>query len=59
VVERSVNPNDAASWTHVAATSKRTYVVQGLAAWRIWFRAAAVGAMAQGAWSDPATCVVT
>ncbi len=58
VVERTANPNDATSWAHIGATTKTRFVAAGQPAGRAWFRVAGVGAQGQGAWSDPATCIV-
>jgi len=59
VVERSANPNDATSWTHVGVGTKRLFVAKNVPSGRVWFRVAAIGAQGQGPWSDPATCIVS
>jgi len=60
IIESTVNPTDPTSWKHVmsTATTKRKAVVTGVPSGRIWFHVAALGTQGQGAWSDPATCIV-
>ncbi len=60
IIEYTLNPTDPTSWKHLmsTATTKRKVVVTGVPSGRIWFHVAALGTQGQGAWSDPATCIV-
>ena len=56
VVERSVDPPTATSWTYETVSSKSSTTVIGLTSGtRYWFRVAAVVAGGQTGWSDPST----
>lgn len=56
VIERSVDPPTATSWTYEATSSKSSATVVGLTSGtRYWFRVAAVLAAGQTGWSDPST----
>ncbi len=56
VMQRSVDPPTATSWQSAGVVTKSKGSVTGLTSGtKYWFRAAAVGAAGQGAWSNPAT----
>jgi hypothetical protein len=56
VIERSVDPPTATSWTHSGVCTRSASTVTGLTSGtRHWFRVAAVNANGQSGWSDPAT----
>jgi len=59
VVESSLDPATAASWTHVGIATSASKVINNLkSGTRYWFRVAAVGAGGQSGWSEHATKVV-
>ena len=56
LIQRSVDPNNAASWAHAGTSTKSSTTIDGLTSGtRYWFRVCAVGALGQSGWSDPAT----
>ena len=56
VIEQSLDPPTATSWTHAAVCSKSSATISGLVSGtRYWFRVAAVTSSGQSGWSDPAT----
>lgn len=56
VIEISLDPPTATSWTHAAVSTKSSVTITGLTSGtRYWFRVAAVTSSGQSAWSDPAT----
>ena len=56
VIEQSLDPPTATSWTHAGASTKSQSTVRGLVSGtRYWFRVAALGTNGQSPWSDPAT----
>jgi Fibronectin type III domain len=56
VIERSVDPPTATSWTHEIVSLKSSTTISGLTSGaRYWFRVAAVVTAGQTGWSDPAT----
>ncbi len=56
LVQKSLDPNNAAGWTQAGTSTKSTTTIDGLTSGtRFWFRVAAVAALGQSGWSDPAT----
>jgi len=56
LVQKSLDPNNAASWTQAGTATKSSTTIDGLTSGtRYWFRVSAVGAQGQSGWSDPAT----
>lgn len=56
VIEISLDPPTATSWTHSAVSTKSSATINGLTSGtRYWFRVAAVTSSGQSGWSDPAT----
>lgn len=56
VIEHSLDPPTATSWTHAAVTTKSSVTIGGLVSGtRYWFRVAVVTSAGQSGWSDPAT----
>ena len=56
LVQKSLDPNNAAGWTQAGTSTKSTTTIDGLTSGtRYWFRVAAVAALGQSGWSDPAT----
>ncbi len=56
LVQKSLDPNNAAGWTQAVTSTKSTTTIDGLTSGtRYWFRVAAVAALGQSGWSDPAT----
>jgi hypothetical protein len=56
LIQRSSDPNTAASWTHAGTSTKSSTTIDALTSGtRYWFRVCAVGAVGQSGWSDPAT----
>lgn len=56
VLERSADPVTATSWTHAGVSTKSSQTINGLTSGtRYWFRVAAINAIGQSGWSDPAT----
>jgi hypothetical protein len=56
VIQISLDPPTATSWTHAGTSTKSSTTITGLnSGTRYWFRVAAVGASGQSGWSDPAT----
>ncbi|HMG74321.1 MAG TPA: fibronectin type III domain-containing protein [Pyrinomonadaceae bacterium] len=56
VIQQSTDPPSATTWTHAATSTKSSATITGLmAGTRYWFRVAAIGAIGQSGWSDPAT----
>lgn len=54
IIERSEDPNKAASWAHATVAAKSSATVNGLTSGtRYWFRVAAVFSSGQSGWSDP------
>ena len=59
IIEFSLDPATASSWTHVGIATSASKVVTNLTSGkRYWFRVAAVGAGGQSGWSEHATKVV-
>jgi len=59
IIEFSLDPATASSWTHVGIATSASKVVSNLTSGkRYWFRVAAVGAGGQSGWSEHATKVV-
>ena len=59
IVESSLDPASAASWTHIGIATSASKVVSNLkSGTRYWFRVAAIGAGGQSGWSEHATKVV-
>ena len=59
VIESSVDPANATTWTHSAVATSASKVISNLTSGkRYWFRVAAVGAGGQSGWSEHATKVV-
>jgi Fibronectin type III domain len=59
IVECSLDPANAASWTHAGIATSASKVVSNLkSGTRYWFRVAAVTAGGQSGWSEHATKVV-
>jgi len=59
IIEFSLDPATASSWTHVGIATSASKVVSNLTSGkRHWFRVAAVGAGGQSGWSEHATKVV-
>ena len=55
IIEMSVDPPTATSWTHAGVSTKSSFTVTGLTSGtRYWFRVAAVSTGGQSGWSDPA-----
>ena len=55
-IQISPDPPTAESWTHAAIATASYRTIENLAnGKRFWFRVAAVGAMGQSGWSEPAT----
>jgi len=55
-IQFSPHPPTPESWTHAAiATASFTTIEKLTSGKRYWFRVAAVGAMGQSGWSEPAT----
>lgn len=56
IIEMSLDPPTATSWTHAGVSTKASKTISGLiSGTRYWFRVAAVGSSGQSGWSDPAT----
>jgi hypothetical protein len=56
VIERSVEPGAATSWSYCGVSTKSSFTAKGLTSGsRFWFRVAAVNNNGQSGWSDPAT----
>jgi len=55
-IQMSPDPPTPESWTHGAIATASTRTIENLASGkRFWFRVAAIGAMGQSGWSEPAT----
>jgi len=55
-IQMSADPPTPESWTHAAIATASTRTIENLASGkRFWFRVAAIGAMGQSGWSEPAT----
>jgi hypothetical protein len=55
-IQMSPDPPTPESWTHAAIATASTRTIENLASGkRFWFRVAAIGAMGQSGWSEPAT----
>jgi hypothetical protein len=56
VIERSVDPGAATSWSYCGVSTKSSFTAKGLTSGsRFWFRVAAINSNGQSGWSDPAT----
>lgn len=56
LIEKTTDPNNPASWTPCAPSTKSSTTVKNLTSGtKYWLRVAAFGAAGQGPWSDPAT----
>lgn len=56
VVEMTTNISNPGSWTHIAVVTRSGFTVEALVSGtQYWFRVAAVNAVGQGPYSDPAT----
>lgn len=59
MIQISPDPPTAETWTHAAIATASNRTIENLASGkRFWFRVAAVGAMGQSGWSEPATKIV-
>lgn len=59
VIEFSLDPATAASWTHAGVATAASKAISNLTSGkRYWFRVAAIGAVGQSGWSEHATKVV-
>ena len=59
VLEYSLDPATANSWTHAGVATAANKTITGLTSGkRYWFRVAAIGAVGQSGWSEHATKVV-
>ena len=59
VIEYSLDPATAGSWTHAGVATAANKTVTGLTSGkRYWFLVAAIGAVGQSGWSEHATKVV-
>jgi hypothetical protein len=55
-IQMSPDPPTAESWTQAAIATASARTIENLASGkRFWFRVAAIGAMGQSGWSEPAT----
>jgi fibronectin type III domain protein len=55
-IQFSPDPPTAETWVHAAITTASSATIENLTSGtRYWFRVAAVGAMGQSGWSEPAT----
>jgi hypothetical protein len=55
-IQISADPPNPESWTHAAIATASTRTIENLTSGkRFWFRVAAIGAMGQSGWSEPAT----
>jgi hypothetical protein len=55
-IQMSPDPPTAESWTQAAIATASTRTIENLTSGkRFWFRVAAIGAMGQSGWSEPAT----
>ena len=55
-IQMSADPPTPESWTQAAIATASTRTIENLASGkRFWFRVAAIGAMGQSGWSEPAT----
>jgi len=55
-IQMSPDPPTPESWTHAAIATASTRTIENLTSGkRFWFRVAAIGAMGQSGWSEPAT----
>jgi len=55
-IEMSPDPPTHESWTHATIATASARTIENLASGkRFWFRVAAIGAMGQSGWSEPAT----
>jgi hypothetical protein len=56
VIDKSLDPVTATSWSHAGVSTKTNFTAQGLTSGtRYWFRVAVVNNNGQSGWSDPAT----